>query len=168
MLKLVLILVCLALVSAAAATVAARDLSSIARKERARRQNIHSAGAHSPTFTNADLDVYPNADPTQTPARGPTRSLEPRRDLEKEESFWRSESLRHQREIARLDANIRRLEWRLRERQVKSRAKGRLREDTALSLIEESLESLREERDAAQMDFRERARKAGAFPGWLR
>jgi hypothetical protein len=37
-----------------------------------------------------------------------------------------------------------------------------------VGLIEETLESLREDREEMESDFRERARKASAFPGWVR
>ena len=163
--KLIVIIVCLALLSVA---VLARDLSSIARKERARRQTIHSSGGHSRTFTNTDLDAYPGDGVAYAPTRTRNRTRAPSRDLQKEESYWRQQTLRHERELARLDASIRRLEWRLSERQTRSRARGRLREDPSVSMIEESLESLREQREDMKMDFQERARKAGAFPGWLR
>ena len=163
--KLAVLIVCLALLSV---IVVARDLSSIARKERARRQTIHSSSERSKTFTNADLDAYAAHPRVETRAKNTRRRPQTERDLEKEESFWRNEKARHERELARLNASIRRLEWRLRDRQIKARLKGRRREDTAVALIEETLESLREEREEVAMDFRERARKAGAFPGWLR
>ncbi len=163
--KLAVLIVCLALLSV---VVIARDLSSIARKERSRRQTIHSSGKRSKTFTNADLDAYAAHERVETRTKSTRRRSKTDRDLEKEESFWRNEKARHERELARLNASIRRLEWRLRDRQVKARLKGRRREDTAVALIEETLESLREEREEVAMTFRERARKAGAFPGWLR
>jgi len=164
-LKLALIILCLAFLSA---VVVARDLSSIARKERARRQAIHSSRERSETFTNIDLDTYAAQEQVETRSNRTRRSPDTERDLQKEEAFWRNEKSRYERERARLDANIRRLEWRLRDRQLKARLKGRRREDTAVALIEETLESLREDREEMELDFRERARKASAFPGWLR
>jgi len=161
-LKLTLLVVGLALVSA---IVVARDLSSVARKERARRQAVDASGVR--TFTNEDLDAYPERERSGPPSTR-TRATDPPRDLAKEEAYWRRETVRHQRELARLDAGIRRLEWRLRDRERKWQSKGRLQEDPAVAMIEESLESLREQREAMVMEFRERARKAGAFPGWLR
>ena len=163
--KLAVLIVCLALLSV---VVVARDLSSLARKERARRQTIHSSGGRSKTFTNADLDRYASRERVETRTKITTRPPRTERDLKKEESFWRNEKARHERERDRLDASIRRLEWRLRDRQVKARLKGQRRQDTAIALMEETLESLREEREKMEMDFRERARKASAFPGWLR
>ncbi len=164
--KLTILILCLALLSVY--VVAARDLSSLARKERARRQTIYSAGERSETFTNADLDAHAAPVRVVTHTRNTTRPPRTERDLGKEESFWRKEKARLDRELARLNANIRRLEWRLRDRQMKARSKGRQQQDTAMALIEETLESLREEREEMEIDFRERARKASAFPGWLR
>jgi len=150
------------------AVVVARDLSSIARKERARRQTVHSSGERSETFTNVDLDADTAREPVATRTKRTSRPPQAERDLKKEEAFWRKEKARYERERARLDASIRRLEWRLRDRQSKARLTGRRREDTAMALIKETLESLREDREAMELDFRERARKASAFPGWLR
>ena len=163
--KLALIILCLAFLSA---VVVARDLSSIARKERARRQAIHASRESSEIFTNIDLDTYTAKERVETRSQRTRRPPDTERDLEKEEAFWRKEKSRYERERARLDASIRRLEWRLRDRQLKARLKGRRREDTAMALIEETLESLREDREEMESDFRERARKASAFPGWLR
>jgi len=164
-LKLALIILCLAFLSA---VVVARDLSSVARKERARRQAIHSSRESSEIFTNTDLDTYTAKERVETRSKRTRRPPDTERDLKKEEAFWRKEKSRYERERARLDASIRRLEWRLRDRQLKARLKGRRREDTAVALIEETLESLREDREEMELDFRERARKASAFPGWLR
>ena len=163
--KLALIILCLAFLSA---VVVARDLSSVARKERARRQAIHSSRESSETFTNIDLDTYTAKERVETRSKRTRRPPDTERDLKKEEAFWRKEKSKYERERARLDASIRRLEWRLRDRQLKARLKGRRREDTAVALIEETLESLREDREEMELDFRERARKASAFPGWLR
>lgn len=163
--KLALIILCLAFLSA---VVVARDLSSVARKERARRQAIHSSRESSETFTNIDLDTYTAEERVDTRSKRTRRPPDTERDLKKEEAFWRKEKSRYERERARLDASIRRLEWRLRDRQLKARLKGRRREHTAVALIEETLESLREDREDMELDFRERARKASAFPGWLR
>lgn len=163
--KLIVFVVCLGLLSAA---LLARDLHSVARKERARRDAIRSTERSSRPLTNEDLEAYSKPGASSKPARERTLSLSPRRDLAKEESFWRGEKLRHDRELARLDASIRKLEWRLRDHRLKRRLKGGLRDDPTTALIEESLESLREERRKIELQFRERARKAGAFPGWLR
>lgn len=163
--KLAVLILCLAFLSV---VVVARDLSSVARKERARRQTIHASGERSATWTNVDLDAYTAHERVETRTKRTRRPPQTERDLKKEEAFWRKEKARYERERDRLDASIRRLEWRLRERQLKARLKGRRREDTAVALIEETLESLREDREEMELDFRQRARKASAFPGWLR
>lgn len=165
--KLIFLILCVGFVSVA---VFGRDLSSIARKERARRQSIRPT-ISTKVFTNADLDVFaehPNDD-NSVPKRETRRSAQTdSRDLRKEELFWRGEKLRNDRELARVDANIRRLEWRLRDRRLKSRTEHRLRDDPSVTLLEESLDSLREQRDRLESEFLDHARKAGAFPGWLR
>jgi hypothetical protein len=168
--KLTVLILCIGLLSVVA--VFARDLSSIARKERLRRDSIHASSRRSQEFTNEDLDAYAKlgeGEGRPIHARDARRATpNARRDLRKEESHWRDEKLRHERELARLDANIRRLEWRLRERQSKSRANHGVRDEPGVTLMEESLESMREQREQLETEFRERARKAGAFPGWLR
>jgi hypothetical protein len=86
----------------------------------------------------------------------------------KEREFWEREARRHERELARLDAGIRRLEWRLREKQSRRPAGERFSKDPVVEVLEDSLETLREERKRIDERFRERARRAGALPGWLR
>lgn len=165
--KLIFLILCVGLFSAA---VFGKDLSAIARKERERRQSIQKTNPRK-TFTNDDLDVFtarPEPPPSRTQRENRRSSSDERRDLRKEESHWRDEKLRHDRELARVDANIRRLEWRLRERQLKAKAQNRPQDDPAVTLVEESLEGLREQRQRLELEFRDRARKAGAFPGWLR
>ena len=168
--KLMFLVLCIGLLSVA---VFARDLSSIARKERLRRQSIHAPARESKKYTNDDLEGYAEHGESERgqirlETNGPARNAYRDRDLKAEAAHWRKEKLRHDRELARLDANIRRIEWRLRERQTKSRADNRARDEPAVSLMKESLESMREEREELESDFRDRARKAGAFPGWLR
>ncbi|HLE22074.1 MAG TPA: hypothetical protein VJB88_13255, partial [Vicinamibacteria bacterium] len=62
----------------------------------------------------------------------------------------------------------RRLEWRLTELKARSKPGERLRSDANEQVLEDSLQSLREERKRLIESFHERARKAGALPGWLR
>lgn len=146
----------------------ARDLHSIAKKERARRNAVVSRYGESRRFTNRDLARF--ADPPQPESA--IRPFRPRRrqerDLAKERAFWQKERGRHERELARVDARIRRLQWRIRERESRRKPGERLGRDPAGEVLEANLESLREERRRVEQEFRERARKAGAFPGWLR
>ena len=76
--------------------------------------------------------------------------------------------MQHDRDLARIEARIRRRQSRLAQRELVARRKGWRRDDPTITLIQESLESLRDEREKLDLEFRERARKAGAFPGWIR
>jgi hypothetical protein len=148
----------------------ARDLDSMARRERARQKALAESGrANALRFTDDDLDRY-RSDGNESRESGHSprqyRGLE--RDRAKEREFWEKERLRHERELARLDASIRKLEWRLKERQGRKAHGERLDRDPAAELLSDSLEGLRAERKRLDGEFRERARKAGAFPGWIR
>lgn len=159
--------VCLGALSAA---LVLRDLRSAAERERARREAIARSRGAARSFDDSDLARYRrDAEPVE-PAREPPRALppEPRRDLEAEQRYWRSETEKHRRELERLDAGIRRLERRLAERRSRRRPGERLSPDASSRLLEESLASLEEQRRELEERFRERARRAGAFPGWLR
>ena len=70
--------------------------------------------------------------------------------------------------MARIEARIRRMQSRLYERELITKRKGWRNNDPTITLIKESLQALGEERDKLDLAFRERARKAGAFPGWIR
>ena len=147
------------------------ELSEVAKKERSRRLGLASSQDGKPTrsFNDADLEIYHRIGDPSPRRRGPRRSpVIPSRDLLKERSFWRKEKSRHDGELARLDAQIRRLEWRLAERQARRKPGERLRRDATEQILEESIQSLQEERALLIQVFRERARKAGALPGWLR
>jgi hypothetical protein len=156
------------------AVVYGRDLTVIARRERARREALENGKkrAELGAFDDSDLERYrrrrkagrENARVAATPTTRPRKE----RDLAKEKAFWGRELVKHERELARIDASIRRLEMRIREREAKRRPGERLSHDPASRLLEDSLESLREERRRIEDRFRERARKAGAFPGWIR
>jgi hypothetical protein len=148
----------------------ARDLDSLARRERARQKALAASGrANGLRFTDDDLDRYRrDGSEPRAPAALPRQSREQERDRVKERAFWEKERARHERELARLDASIRRLEWRLKERQGRRVQGERLDRDPAAELLSDSLESLREERKRLDDEFRERARKAGALPGWIR
>jgi hypothetical protein len=164
----------------------ALDLQAVARKERARRKALAAAGAASQRakFTDRDLERYahrreesatavrPSRDSRVANAVAESRSApQPKlesRDLEAEREFWRKETEKHRRELARIDARIRRLQWRLTQARSRQRPGGRLRHDPTLTLLSESLEALHSERRILEQTFRERARRAGAFPGWIR
>ena len=154
----------------------AYDLSEVARKERARRQELYTPQrVQIRAFKDADLEVYhrlrgdsPESSQDSRGKRSNRRALLPSRDLVEERAHWQKERTKHERERARIDASIRRLEWRLAERKAKKRPGERLRKDATEEVLEESLLSLREHRTRLIDSFHERARKAGALPGWLR
>jgi hypothetical protein len=159
----------------------AYDLNEIARKERARRQELATSrrGAQVRAFNDADLEVYHRLRDDSAESRKDSRqnsrwkrpkrrALAPSWDLVEERAHWQKEKSKHERERARLDAGIRRLEWRLAERKAKRRPGERLRKDATEEVLEDSLASLREQRTRFIDSFHERARKAGALPGWLR
>jgi hypothetical protein len=149
----------------------ARDLTGAAKKERSRRLAAIAVRGGKPiqVYTNRDLEPYQSAEsPPSPPLRGERRQAPPGRDLNKERKYWQKEKEKHQRDIARLDARIRRLEWRLADRRARKRPGERLREDPAEKALEESLKSMMAEKSRVIEGFLERGRKGGAFPGWLR
>lgn len=164
--KVVVFLLCL---TAASAAVYALDLPAIARRERARRSAL--AGKPAPAFGDDDLERYrrergPENAPSVSDAAPPPAPVA--RDLAREKTRWRKEAQQHEREVAKIDASLRRLEWRLNEKRSRRRNREWLTEDPAIGLLEDSIRSLNEERERLEERFRERARKEGAFPGWLR
>jgi hypothetical protein len=149
------------------AFVYAIDLQAAARREKERRQALaEGARMRARSFATEDLERY-REESTVPSARAPAAASADR-DFKKERAFWHRERERYEREVARIDAGIRRLEWRLREKRAKKRPGERLSPDPSVDLLEGSIESLREERRVLEERLRERARKAGALPGWLR
>ena len=152
------------------------DLSEVAKKERARRAALAASrdARHARherqgrSFKDADLEVYHRLRETSGWHRSRRHPIVPSRDLLKERAYWQKEKLKHERELARLNAGIRRLEWRLAERKARRKPGDRLREDATERVLEDSIQSLREETERFIEAFHERARKAGALPGWLR
>ena len=164
--KVLVLVVCIGCIGALSAAVLARDLERIAQKERARRDALPASERGRRSFTEANLESYAWQ---RRPAKLGARVAPPpsQRDIAKEEAFWRQQKMHHDRELARLKARIRKLQSRLAERELVAQRKGWRHDDPTITLIKESLESLREERDKLDLEFRERARKAGAFPGWI-
>jgi hypothetical protein len=124
------------------------------------------------SFDDDDLERYRRARSKETaqpvpPPAAPTPAAAPR-DLTREKAHWRKEAEQHQREVARIEANRRRLEWRLNEKRSRRRSRNWITEDPAIPLLEDSIRALTEERQLLEERFRERARKEGALPGWLR
>jgi hypothetical protein len=156
---------CLTLASAA---VYALDLPSVARRERARRGAV--SGKPTRTFDDGDLERY-RAEKPSDPGPRPPPALgagEGSRDLVSEQAHWRKEAERHQREMAKIEASLRRLQWRLAEKRSRKRSRDWLTEDPSIEALEDSIKALHEEKRQLDERFRERARKEGALPGWLR
>jgi hypothetical protein len=165
--KLAILVLCLTAISA---LVYAVDLQTAAKREKERRQALaEGMRVRARSFGMEDLERYAAGRATGEPSRSRVSApVPPERDYKAERSFWHRERERYERELARVDAGIRRLEWRLRDKRAKKRPGERLSPDPSVDLLEESLESLRDERRRLEERFRERARKAGALPGWLR
>lgn len=154
----------------------ASPLGELARKERARRAEaaIARQGRKVRTYGDADLEAlaggHPAAPPSSSPARSPSGD---KRDREAERLHWQKERDKLDRELARLDASIRRVEWRLEAHRARRRDRDRkgwdLNErDLQEEILRESLEALRAERGREIERFLERGRREGALPGWLR
>ena len=144
------IILFVALVCLLSAVVFARDLTEAARKERARRQTVHASRSakNVRSFTNRDLGRYHQQDAHPDPVHRPkARKVGPRRNLAKEKAYWEKEAIKHRKELARVDARIRRLEWRLAERQARRRPGERLRDDPAEKVLEQTLEAMNEEKN---------------------
>jgi hypothetical protein len=165
--KLLVFLLCLTAASAAAY---ALDLPSLARREKARRSAV--AGRPARTFADRDLEQYGREWPKDSDPAPPRREAPPPaerpRDLTRERAYWRKEALQHQREVAKIEASVRRLQWRLNEKRSRPRSRTWVTEDPTIALLEDSIRALTEERKRLEERFRERARKEGALPGWLR
>ena len=150
----------------------ARDLSQLAKAERERRRAAVAARNHSPIrrFTNQDLKPYHRTHRSSAPRETlrPSRSSSSDRDLAKERAYWQKEKEKHRRELARLNARIRKTKWRLAERRARRKPGERLREDPTESALEETLKAMEEEKRKLIEEFLERGRRARALPGWLR
>ena len=171
--KVLVFVCCLTLVSAA---LYALDLPSLARRERARRSAVSAvsavSGRSARSFNDDDLErvrrLRAPASTTVTVPAGPPPAAAPPRDLARERVYWRKEAQQHIREVARVEASMRRLEWRLNEKRARKRNRDWITEDPSIALLEDSIRSLSEERNRLQERFRERARTEGALPGWIR
>lgn len=150
----------------------ARDLSRVAKAERQRRRALVATRNHSSTrtFTNQDLKNYHRPHRSSPPheTRRPSRSTSSQQDIAEKRAYWQKEKEKHRRELARLEARIRRTEWRLAERKARRKPGERLRDDPAERALEETLMAMEKERRKLIAEFLERGRKAGALPGWLR
>jgi hypothetical protein len=130
-----------------------------------------------PVFTEQDLArVHPFRDQTgvaSSPAVAPSEepAPSPRRtgratSTASDETYWRREALRHRARQATLARRIEDL-----KRQIESRRRDSahsLREKKPSGSLEKQLAALEESKRAQDSAFEDRARRAGALPGWLR
>jgi hypothetical protein len=160
---------CLALLCLLPLVIGATPLGELARRERARRAELTRQGKKARTYSDADLE--PRAPSTTlAPSRSPAGESREEREREAKRLHWRREREKLDRELARLDANIRRLEWRLeaaRARRADRKGDPKAR-DLQEEVLRESLKALYAEREREINRFLERGRREGALPGWLR
>jgi hypothetical protein len=143
------------------------SLAEAARKERARRAALAREGIVVRSFRQNDLPEGQKESPASVPSPRSSKPSElPAQAGAKERDRWRLEREKVDREVARLDAGIRRLESRLSLMRAKGRS--RLRPEPAEEALVDSIENLKEERARIREAFLERGRKGGALPGWLR
>jgi hypothetical protein len=137
-----------------------------------------------PLYTEDDLQrVHPRRGDTgvlSVPAvvSGPTRpaSLTSSRrghvdtDETAQENYWRRESLRHQQKIARLRKTAAGFRRQIdeRKREVEQERGSRRRGGGSVASLAGRLADVEAEIQAADTEFEERGRRAGALPGWLR
>lgn len=146
--------------------------ASAAVAEEARRKPVR-------VYTNEDLERYSSRRveaPLTEPAAAATPSAAPppERRPERGESYWRKEADRVRDRIALLKAEANALRARLAATQQASRAAAgstasrRRGEEASSAETETKLRSLEERIRSMQAGLEERARRAGALPGWLR
>lgn len=125
-------------------------------------------------YTDEDLArVRPLRDQTgvaSVPAFTPSADAAPsdrRADSSRaaDERRWRREAARHRARQAALSRRIEALE---RQIEARRRDRSRSRGPGAAAPLEDRLAALREQRREEDSAFEDRARRAGALPGWLR
>lgn len=146
-------------------------------------QPLAAARTEAPLYTNADLEkVAPFRDQTgvaSVPAVPPGEERPPARravrhsraestDSAAQETYWRREAARHRKRQAALVAKLDAIRRQIAQEQRRRPHPLRTRDDSLVERLEErfaGVERLRREEDD---EFEERARRAGALPGWLR
>jgi hypothetical protein len=126
-----------------------------------------------PTYTNADLERY-HALRSQTgvdsrPAVAPdTRAArpDPKDDMKAREAYWRREADRLRQRLRRDRDRAEDLRLAIDERWHEPGVHPVT--DPRLAALRRELRRLEKRIEDAQSRFEERARRAGAFPGWLR
>jgi hypothetical protein len=131
--------------------------------------------ARVPLYTDEDLErVHPYRDqtgvasvPAVTPSAHSAGACDPQdRSRARAEVYWRREARRHRARQAALAARIAVLQRQIETRRRKSsRSRGLAEPSEAL---DDKLRALAEQRRDEDSAFEDRARRAGALPGWLR
>jgi septal ring factor EnvC (AmiA/AmiB activator) len=129
-------------------------------------------------YTNEDLErVHPLREETgvasvpASPAEpGPERAPQPRKVRTRGEDYWRREAARVRRRVAALAARAEALQSTLAEREEERRhTLGRRRRGgSSDATLERRLATIERQMRHLEEELRERARREGALPGWLR
>jgi hypothetical protein len=143
-----------------------------------------------PTYTNEDLDrvsplrgqtgalSQPGSTPQQA-GRETAGSARPRGPARNDESYWRQEAARVRRRVQGLRRRAVDLRAQLEEARrkawedqtdVKASRRGGAagRRGASTALLEQRIQALEQEIREHESELEERARRAGALPGWLR
>jgi hypothetical protein len=142
---------------------------------------LHSADSQTPLYTNEDLErVAPFRDqtgvasvPAVAPADdAPQDAKRPRKGTQgqqaREEAYWRREAARHRKRQEALIDKADRVRQQIAEEKIRRRHSLQMRDAAILERLEERLASVEKQRIDEDDRFFERARRAGALPGWLR
>jgi len=142
---------------------------------------LHSADSQTPLYTNEDLErVAPFSDqtgvasvPAVSPADDKPRTAKRRpkgtaNRPKREEAYWRREAARHRKRQETLIDKADRVRQQIAEEEIRRRHSLQMRDATILERLEERLASIEKQRIEEDDRFLERARRAGALPGWLR
>jgi hypothetical protein len=139
--------------------------------------------SHAPLYTDEDLArvspfrdqtgvaSIPAVTPSQDEADSHLRAEHESRARADSESYWRREAQRHRSRQAALVRRIRSVARQLdgaRRRKSAQDPRSSSRRGDPIRSLEDRLATLEEERRDEDSAFEDRARRAGALPGWLR
>lgn len=132
-----------------------------------------AAGEKPRVYTNEDLDrVAPFRDQTgvsSEPAVAPARAAvkeRPERGAARDERYWRQQADRTADQVRRLREQAQALADRIDDR--RRQAPARPYSDPQVMALEQKRQALEARAREAELRLEERARRAGALPGWLR
>jgi hypothetical protein len=142
-----------------------------------------SAKTDTPLYTNADLDrVAPLRDqtgvasvPAVPPSEEAPRARRSRRRAGSEppgsdpdETYWRREAARHRKRQDTLIAKVDGIQRQIAQEKRRRVHPLRSRDDSLVERLEQRCAEIERQRREEDDEFEERARRAGALPGWLR